>query len=158
MNIRELNKQIEEFFYNIYEHANSRKLQKERIWNLSEEIYEHLAKIIMFGNEHPTTVHHWCSEIVAHLRKCMRSTIKMEKKPRYPKESELYSWLTDNLYVEDMLGLKNYLAGEYKIPNITDEELYGKIIEGYQLIVKLAVNQQFNVNIYEHNLNKLILR
>lgn len=141
----------------LWEQANSRKVQRERVWALSDEIYEHLAKIILFGKEYQTTVHHWVSEVLGHMRKCMRNTVKIGGKPRYLTQTELYQWLTENLYVEDMTGLKNFLSGEYEVPQIDDMQLYEQILKGYRIITSLAAKQDFNINHYEKELEQLIL-
>lgn len=106
---------------------------KSHIAELSEQIFVHCMKLIMYGKEEKSTVHHWCHELNNWLNQCIKRKIKRKGKDTYPTSQELYDWLHYH-YKDgtDILGIRRVLEHEYiyqghKKRDISDQDLYEQI-------------------------------
>lgn len=101
---------------------------RKRFIDLSENIIEHIVKIILYGEQYPTTVNHWCAELFANLTQCMKRQIKRKGQP-YATATEISTWLLTGFDTADsMKGLRYSLSAQYENPKeITNDKLYEQI-------------------------------
>lgn len=155
MNFKEIKEQIEEILFQtkekaiyLYEMSLPQAKVMTNVRNLSEPIFEHTMKIILYGIEEERTLHHWCHELNNWLLQCVKNNIKRKRKDTPPTEKELYKWLTDYYSgVEDVIGTRQTLEQEYiyqghKKRTCTDDQIYNNIISFYKEICPLITQRQ----------------
>lgn len=134
MNIQELIEALklatEDNIQKLYEFAYPIKNVRQRFYDLSENIIEHVVKIILYKQQYPTTINHWASEILANLAHCMQKQIKRKGNP-YPTAKEIYDWLLIGFDNPDtMTGLRYSLQTQYENPiDIDNEQLYKQVCD-----------------------------
>lgn len=138
MNLKELLEQMDECLFQLkeqaiqlYEMSTPLGKVKEHVHNISEEIADHLIKVILYGKEEYQTLHHWSHEINNWLKQCIKNKIKRKGKDTSPTSKELYTWLTDYYSsADDMRGIRNVWEHQYDYQGhvsrkyITDKEIY----------------------------------
>ena len=143
----------------IYEMSQPQGKVRQMVRDLSEPIFEHIIKILLYGKQE-NSLHHWCAELNTWFAKCMKKNIKRKGKDYPPTEMELYTWLTDYYSsVNDVQGVKRYIEAlfyEKEHEQITDEELYQNYINILKECCKLAANKQNSVTEIEKVINKYI--
>ena len=157
MKINELIEKLQEVLFDvkettiqIYEMSQPQAEVRATVRRLSEPIIEHIIKIILYGKETPTTIHHWCAEITSWLDQCVKQKIKRNKKDRVPTEQELYKWLLDWYQTEDDIdGLRWAIERKYPQWNkdyIDNTYLYESIKSIYKQLCPIVSNRKHNVD------------
>lgn len=158
MKIQELIEKLQDVLFDIkettiqlYEMSQPQSEVRTTVRRLSEPIIEHILKIILYGNDTSTTVHHWCAEICSWLDQCVKQKIKRNKKDSTPTEQELYKWLLDWYQTSDDIdGLRWALERKYQQQgyikrNIDNQYLYNAIKSIYQQLCPLVANKQHTI-------------
>lgn len=151
MNFRKLKEQIEEILFQtkekaiyLYEMSLPQAKVMTNVRNLSEPIFEHTMKIVLYGMEEERTLHHWCHELNNWLNQCVRNKIKRSGKDTIPTAKELYKWLTDYYSSSgDVGGTRKVLEDEYiyqghEKRTCTDEQIYNNIVSFYKEICSIV--------------------
>lgn len=161
-----LSEQITSYLQEVYgayielkEFANPQKDVKKSIINLSDNIIEHIVKIIIFGSQTPNTIHHWEAEIFAGLKECQRQKIKGRGGNCYPNSYQLNTWLNE-LYSEDdsMIGLTGAIESHYlELTNNKDYKLvWQQEQQILQELIMLTVNQKLTIKSIDDVFTKVL--
>lgn len=123
----EISKLIEELKRVLYKdklHAIPIKQLKERIQDRTPIIFEHMYKIIGFGEEY-STVHHWCAELGGFLKIC-NIKIKTNNKVLSP---YIITDMMIEVYddVKEFSSIGGELYSEYGYSKYKDSEIYGRL-------------------------------
>lgn len=127
MEISKLIEELKKVLYKdkIYEFTMPIKQLKERIQDRTPIIFEHMYKIIGFGEEYKSTVHHWCAELGGFLKIC---NIKVKNTNKV-----LSPYIITDMMIEVYDDVKEFssiggeLYSEYGYSKYKDSEIYGRV-------------------------------
>ena len=114
----------------INECAMERSEQANKLYAHTEQIVEHLIKIIAMPDH--TAVNHWKQEIASQIIKVN----KLKGSKRFPTEKEIYKWTyeKDKDSLKDMTYISNFIKGEWRTYNYQGD---------FKNINKIAHNIQY---------------
>ena len=117
------------------EHADFRSTLMDEVKDKTPVIFSHLYKIYGFGEEKQSTIHHWCSEIVAHFRTFVYKKYKTTKKlmPIKDIESAMKSKYID---AQEFISIEADLYDKYGYSKHSIEELYDLTLKSIKPIVE----------------------
>ena len=146
--LEKLNEFVEDVCYDttqLYEFAIGRKEAKQRIQDLSDTIVDHICKILYLKHEMPDTVHHWCSEILAPLKKIIAIQLKGGKLKENVLLDWMRNWLTNPSEMEDRRKLvimqQEITEDKCKPLELTD---YDNVINTIKQLVKYVIQCRDN--------------
>ena len=67
---------VKETTIQLYEMSQPQSEVRTTVRRLSEPIIEHILKIMLYGKDTSSTIHHWCAEICNWLDQCVKQKIK----------------------------------------------------------------------------------
>ena len=152
MNINQLLERMElalgTYRQRLYEFAMPLKTLKDKIQDKTPIIFLHLYKIIAFGKDNPTTVHHWCAELGGFLKIC---NIKVKGNNKLLDAKTITNIMLE-VYsdVKEFGSLGGELYSEYGYAELKDSEIYNivktKLPNVISYIQSLGEDERVNPN------------
>lgn len=131
------------------EHADYRNDLLKEVRDKTPVIFEHLYKIYGFGEQHPKTIHHWCSEVVAYFRTFVYKKYKATKK-LMPIKDIKDAMKSKYIDAQEFISIEADVYNEYKYSKHSIEEIYNLTIDSIEPIVQylrtLDVNEKPDID------------
>lgn len=118
----------------LQEHADPRGVLRELVRDKTEIIFSHLYKIYGFGENHPTTIHHWCAELIGFFNSFVYKKYKHTNK-YMPVEDIVDAMKSKFVDVEEFKTIPGDLLGKYGRSVHGNRELYNLILQTIPEIV-----------------------
>lgn len=146
--LNELLCEAQETCIELYEFASPLSVVRSNVHNKSNDIIEHICKVILYKDIHKTTVHHWCAEILADLLNCTNAKIKATKTT--PSKEQLNKWLLD--YWRKPEDLENLVWGlqiQYGKTDVDLKDLHNKIVLAIDKLTTKLAQKDISIQIIE---------
>lgn len=138
MNLQKLNEIILIALDNLEalkEHADFRSTLMNEVKDKTPIIFSHLYKIYAFGEEKQSTIHHWCSEIIAQFRTFLYKKYKTTKKLMPIKDIEA-AMKSKYIDAQEFISIEADLYDKYGYCKHSIEEIYDLTLKSIKPIVE----------------------